>query len=186
MKNIPEKRIVPEYPTVTVDSDGNVYRTETGELLKSHASGKGYLYVTVRPTHGVPVHRLVCLAFHGPKGSSRNQVRHLDGNKLNNAASNLKWGTPVEDTDDRRRHGTILRGERHGNCRLKSHQVVPPKKRTPELVQFDTLDPWNRAVMCGVLIGWKCRDGGLDWKATTNLALVELLSTNTTPNTPTL
>lgn len=41
------------------------------------------------------VHQLVCEAFHGaPKDGQ--EVLHVDENGLNNAASNLRWGTRKE------------------------------------------------------------------------------------------
>lgn len=51
------------------------------------------------------VHFLVCEAFHGPRPPGQ-VTRHLDGDKLNNRASNLAWGTPSENSLDSVRHGT--------------------------------------------------------------------------------
>jgi len=52
------------------------------------------------------VHQLVCGAYNGPKPSPLHEVRHLDGNRLNNEAANLAWGTRSENALDRQRHGT--------------------------------------------------------------------------------
>lgn len=52
-----------------------------------------------------PVHVLVCEAFHGVRPDGM-QVRHLDGQVLNNAATNLAWGTAAENERDKVRHGT--------------------------------------------------------------------------------
>ena len=51
------------------------------------------------------VHRLVCRAFHGEPPSEHHEVRHLDGNPLNNRAENLAWGTRSENAQDRVKHG---------------------------------------------------------------------------------
>ena len=51
------------------------------------------------------VHKLVMLAFEGPRPEGM-EVRHLDGNKLNNAYSNLKYGTKSENQFDSITHGT--------------------------------------------------------------------------------
>lgn len=43
------------------------------------------------------VHRVTCWLFNGgPPDAERNQVDHIDGNKLNNHARNLRWCTPEE------------------------------------------------------------------------------------------
>ena len=69
------------------------------------------------------VHRLVCTAFHGepPPG---HQVAHLDGNKTNNVADNLKWATRAENNSHKDAHGTHPIGMRNGRTRLTSEQVA--------------------------------------------------------------
>lgn len=42
------------------------------------------------------VHRLVCLAFHGPCPPECTDVAHKDHNSLNNRASNLAWSTHAD------------------------------------------------------------------------------------------
>lgn len=75
------------------------------------------------------VHALVLLAFVGdcPEGQ---QCRHLDGNTENNLLSNLRWGTPVENTEDRRRHGTMCCGERSHYAVLSAADVLSIRLRT--------------------------------------------------------
>lgn len=51
------------------------------------------------------VHALVCSAFHGPKSDPKLQVRHLNGDRLDNRPENLRWGTCSENMHDRVRHG---------------------------------------------------------------------------------
>jgi hypothetical protein len=53
----------------------------------------------------VPVHRLVCRAFHGPPPSKAHVVAHWDGNPENNRADNLRWATAKENAEDTQRHG---------------------------------------------------------------------------------
>lgn len=52
------------------------------------------------------VHELVLLAFEGdrPASSERSEIRHLDGDKLNNKLINLKYGTIKENVADRKLH----------------------------------------------------------------------------------
>lgn len=57
---------------------------------------------------GVSVHRkvstMVAEAFHGPRPAGM-LVRHLDGNRLNDRPTNLKWGTYSENNSDTVAHG---------------------------------------------------------------------------------
>lgn len=58
------------------------------------------------------LHRLICEAFNGPCPDGM-QCRHLDGDKTNNAASNLAWGTKAENEADKLRHGSHVNGEKN-------------------------------------------------------------------------
>jgi hypothetical protein len=62
-------------------------------------------------------HRAVLEAFCGP-APANHEARHLDGDRFNNAAENLSWGTRKENHADKRRHGTDQRGERSPVARL--------------------------------------------------------------------
>lgn len=57
----------------------------------------------------IKIHRLVLDAFGSPRPSRLHGARHLDGNHLNNAATNLVWGLQAENIEDRERHGTTAR-----------------------------------------------------------------------------
>jgi len=46
------------------------------------------------------------------------ECRHLDGDKTNNNASNLKWGTKLENVGDRKAHGTTALGEANPMAKL--------------------------------------------------------------------
>ena len=52
------------------------------------------------------------------------EARHLDGNPSNNCLMNLKWGTVEENTSDRGRHGNFTNGERNGQAKLKTADVI--------------------------------------------------------------
>lgn len=96
-----------------VDSRGRHWR---GGVLKPRPNVHGYLSVCLSVS-GVAkrrtVHSLVCSAFHGerPKGL---EVGHLDGDKANNAASNLRWMTRLDNEFQKREHGTVPYGMRNG------------------------------------------------------------------------
>jgi len=100
--------------------------THIGKVL-SQVLVRGYRHVgLVSDNSGrkmVAVHRIVCAAFHGEKSDKSHQVRHLDGNKCNNMASNLAWGTSKENHADRFAHGTAAQGEKNGRSILTRDEV---------------------------------------------------------------
>lgn len=93
----------------TVRQRNDRVRTFPARLLKPTADDFGYLRVTCSSggiDTKVRVHVLVCEAFHGPRPPGDSQVRHLNGNHLDNRASNLQWGTRSENVRDSIEHGT--------------------------------------------------------------------------------
>ncbi len=51
-------------------------------------------------------------------------MRHLDTNMNNNRASNLAWGTALDNMADARLHGKTVKGERNGMARLTAERVA--------------------------------------------------------------
>lgn len=82
-------------------------------ILKQPVDRYGYRYVNLysdgRAKHA-KVHRLVCIAFNG-QPPVNTECGHLDGDKSNNAALNLKWVTRLENTEHQFLHGVRVRGK---------------------------------------------------------------------------
>ena len=72
-----------------VFEDGRVYKK-----LDPPASSGGYRFVRIGD-RSYPLHRVIASAFI-PNPENKPEVNHLDGNKSNNAASNLEWATRDE------------------------------------------------------------------------------------------
>jgi hypothetical protein len=113
-----------------VSSEGRVckYKDDRRILLKVNFSGP-YGKVGLYPS-GVSgltrqVHRLVCEAFHG-KPKDFEVVRHLNGNRYDNRAINLVWGTPEKNCQDSILHGTH-KGINNGRSKLSEEQVAAIK-----------------------------------------------------------
>ena len=94
-----EKQIK-DFPDYYIHSDGYVISRKHGKHRKmiNGCNGKGYSQVTLRH-NGIQVkryiHRLVAENFvQLIDGCS--QINHIDGNKLNNSASNLEWVSAKE------------------------------------------------------------------------------------------
>ena len=114
---------IPGYPGYEADNEGNIWsinhnwRRYGKRILTAFFNKYGYLKVRLSidgKRVNKPVHRLVCLAFHGEPVPDKPLVRHLDGNKTNNTPDNLCWGTPRENEDDAIRLQEHARGERNG------------------------------------------------------------------------
>lgn len=137
-------RSCPSFPGYSVSADGKVFShrkrvgrgyvidTDYIRELEGHVGYKGYRSVGIsvgRKVRVVRVHVLVADAFHGPRPEGL-ETRHLDGNPLNNAAENLKYGTALENYEDQVRHGTAANltiyqqgGESNPSAKLKDRQV---------------------------------------------------------------
>lgn len=139
-----------DLPGYAVTPDGNVYsvahnwRGKGIRKLSPYPNSHGYLRVKVSiggKSKTAFVHKLVARAFHGEKPTAEHEVRHLDGCRTNNAASNLAWGTRSENAKDRSAHGrsrsaengkagaSKTRGELSCNALLTPSDVIEIKRR---------------------------------------------------------
>jgi hypothetical protein len=94
----------------SVSDDGQVRNDKTGRILKPSLNSCGYLYVQLPvdgKLHLSLIHRLVCKAFVDNK-DGKPQVDHIDGNKLNNTAENLRW---VSVSENRTAYGNEQRAK---------------------------------------------------------------------------
>ena len=79
-------------------------RTYKGKVLTGTKNRSGHLAVNLSGRRDY-IHRLVLETFVGPQPDGM-ECRHLDGNPENNRLSNLRWGTPFENSTDKGKHGT--------------------------------------------------------------------------------
>lgn len=95
-------RKVPAYP--------GTMRTAPGVELVQTVEPDGYRRLAITDDSGKKhtprVHSLICETFHGPRPTSKHEVRHLNGIRTDNRAENLAWGTRSENMQDALRHGT--------------------------------------------------------------------------------
>ena len=81
------------------DGRGNAERlSEQPKTLKQSCETRGYLRVGLKhKDRPGPITKLVSTlvaeAFCGPRPSGQHEVSHLDGNRMNNQASNLTWSS---------------------------------------------------------------------------------------------
>ena len=90
-------------------------------------TGMGYGAVYVEGGHQVLAHRWVCEKVHGAPPNEDDHAAHTCGNGhlacINKR--HIRWATVLENVgEDRRRHGTIPKGEGHANSKLKNAEVL--------------------------------------------------------------
>ena len=106
---------------------GNVVRRMyPGRAIKATPDNHGYIRVTLTRQGQKPetkrVHHLVAAAFLGPRPDGYD-VCHNDGDKANNALSNLRYGSHTDNEADKLVHGTRIHGERHADAKMTDETV---------------------------------------------------------------
>ena len=98
-----------EYAATETRSACRRYRR--GKVLSLVVAGKNKHYLAVSLSdanqlqhRSLLVHRLILLTFVGPCPEGQEGI-HADGNSKNNRVENLRYGTHVENCQDRTRHG---------------------------------------------------------------------------------
>lgn len=106
-----------------INENGQIINKKNGHVLKGQPNGKGYLRVSIGGRLYF-IHRLVAEKYI-PNPDGKPQVNHIDGDKTNNAASNLEWATNKENRIHALKNGLHLKGEQ-----------CPWSKLTPDDVQY--------------------------------------------------
>lgn len=112
----------PTIPEIFCTEDGRVFR----ELVPSRDSG-GYAQIR-NGTMRLRRHVLVCETFSGARSPGM-VVRHLDGNRANDSATNLAWGTQAENCADTVEHGNSTRGEKNARSKITAAMAADIKAR---------------------------------------------------------
>ena len=99
------------YPNHSITPSGKIWSNVTDSFLKTAVDYKGYEHVkisnkNIRQTFRI--HRLVAEAFI-PNPENKEQVNHIDGNKLNNHVLNLEWCTQQENQNHAVKNGLKYR-----------------------------------------------------------------------------
>ena len=100
-----------------------VYGTDCGQSK--------YKAICVQGSKKVYLHRTVCELFNGSPQAGQ-ICRHLDGDKYNNAATNLAWGSHLDNSKDMLAHGNALFGVKNPMAKLTQEQVVLLRQKREE------------------------------------------------------
>lgn len=140
-----EYRPIPGFPNYRVGSDGSIWSRFTKALwlngkrgFTNNAIGSswkkrkltlargGYYRVNLcvnQVCKTVLIHRIVLIAFIGPRPHKGYQGCHNNGVKTDNRPCNLRWDTCKGNHADKLQHGTLQWGERAGQAKLNIKQV---------------------------------------------------------------
>ena len=117
---------VPKYEGLyKINKQGDVYSFITNKILIHNKNTRGYHYVRLcknKEQKNNLIHRLVAEAFILNQ-NSKEEVNHIDGDKNNNAMSNLEWCTSQENKS----HAWST-----GLCKSEMYKI--PKKLTKSIV----------------------------------------------------
>ena len=87
----------------------NLGRIRRGDrILSGSYHSDGYIFITINGNQ-IPIHRFVANAFI-PNPENKPEVNHIDGNKMNNSASNLEWVNRSENMKHAVDHGLQPKG----------------------------------------------------------------------------
>lgn len=124
-------RVIPGFPNYEVSDQGQIRSrrrrgSSGGALIPSldrHGYGRVHMYDTTGKRVNLTVHKVVLLAFVGPRPATHTHIRHLDGNPRNNRLENLRYGTVSENQRDAVTHGTHAQASKT-HC-LRGHEFTP-------------------------------------------------------------
>jgi len=134
-----EYREIDGFPGYRVGSDGTIWskRLSGGRIAREwrQMTGgfdrNGYRKVTLCNSGSQVcwrVSRIVIVAFHGPAPAGM-ECCHRNGDKTDDRAENLRWGTHCDNIRDKLIHGTHQIGNSHPTRKLTESQVVEIRRR---------------------------------------------------------
>lgn len=145
-------------PGYFVSDDGKVYSEKYGRRCELKQSGhKGYRRVvlsTANKRQGYPVHRLVAEAFI-PNPEDKPFVNHLDGNKRNNIASNLRWCTASEN----QKHAYDVLNIRNGHEGYQYAKLYPCEELRSRLFELGVPRWKHNLAELGEMLPWLFHSG---------------------------
>jgi len=129
---------IPEFDDYLITNDGNVYSFKTSKYLKQMLHLDGQYRVEINSIRK-KISRLVAFAFlPDPVSSDHKEVMHINGDKLDNNYTNLKWATSSEIKIQSIKNNP----ERYNNQKKK---VVKLDKKTGEILEtFESLSETSR------------------------------------------
>lgn len=121
-------RQIPQCPGFEASEFGHLRRTNDLKLYTQYLDGSGY-FTAVLDGKRFRSSRLICSAFHGPCPTPRHLVLHGNGDREDNRAINLRWGTQKENLADREAHGRTLHGSLNPSSKITEADALEIRRR---------------------------------------------------------
>jgi hypothetical protein len=123
--------------TYEVTIEGEVINSKTKRVLKTTLAGSGYKSLRLGAGKHYYVHRLVATAFLPAPTSEKCEVDHIDRNKLNNHATNLRWVSREANMSNLNIEQKPRASNKHGEHHIK--RIMTNRQVTPSYaVVYDT------------------------------------------------
>ena len=147
-------KTVAEFPTYQVSDQGNVRLTKSNGGTRpirpflNKATGRMQVSLYKKPKQYLrSLHAVVLTAFAGPRPKNTKYdtycARHLNGDAFDNSASNLVWGTYVDNARDTYKHGTAFtRSPAYSKLNTTKAQEIRVRYAEGE-TQMDLADEYN-------------------------------------------
>lgn len=168
-----EWRTIFDFPNYEVSNKGNIrskeYNDSLGHLrsskkLKKQVNNCGYEYVILSSKEEkhktLTVHRIVAKTFI-PNPEEKEDVNHIDGNKLNNNVNNLEWTTTQENIIKRYEIGIDGNNYKRVSQFDKDGNLVGSFKSSYEAERITGI---SRTHIGGCCRGERLTAGGYVWK----------------------
>jgi hypothetical protein len=122
-----EWRVVKGWENYMVSDQGNIMGKRKGGsyVMSRRITRGGYhaaCFTKSGKHHYFRMNRLVCEAFNGSPNEG-DHASHLNGDRADNRACNLKWESRKDNEARKHEHGTILQGERVHCSKLTADEV---------------------------------------------------------------
>ena len=99
---------------------------------------KGYGFVRVGAARH-PAHRVMCLLAHGAPEDGKTDAAHRCGNPSCCNPAHLYHATVRENIEDKRKHGTLVRGDRVVGSKLNEQAVTEIRRRCGQGESYSAL-----------------------------------------------